>query len=178
MGGFRKGGFANSRFVLKPDVAIASEVSILSVGRILYEDSFCQFSGEIAWVDLACADCPGFLVLGATGAPPPELYPGTSDCAPELAFACMAPSSKVLDLLTQAVQKRDAQRKLLQHEGADTEFSLRIEGWKSAKNFPTKWSHHRVFQNRIANLQWDCHNVPLLVIHQTPLQCLAKLELR
>ena len=30
MGGFRKGGFSNSRFVLKPDVAIASEVSILS----------------------------------------------------------------------------------------------------------------------------------------------------
>ena len=30
MGGFRKGGFSNNRFVLKPDVAIASEVSILS----------------------------------------------------------------------------------------------------------------------------------------------------
>ena len=29
MGGFRKGGFSNSRFVLKPDVAIASEASIL-----------------------------------------------------------------------------------------------------------------------------------------------------
>ena len=28
MGGFRKGGVSNSRFVLKPDVAIASEVSI------------------------------------------------------------------------------------------------------------------------------------------------------
>ena len=30
MGGFRKGGFSNNRSVLKPDVAIASEVSILS----------------------------------------------------------------------------------------------------------------------------------------------------
>ena len=30
MGGFWKGGFSNNRFVLKPDVAIASEVSILS----------------------------------------------------------------------------------------------------------------------------------------------------
>ena len=29
-GGFSEGGFSNSRFVLKPDVAIASEVSILS----------------------------------------------------------------------------------------------------------------------------------------------------
>ena len=27
MGGFRKGGFSNKRFVLKPNVAIASEVS-------------------------------------------------------------------------------------------------------------------------------------------------------
>ena len=30
MGGFRKEGFSNIRFVLKPDVAIASEVSVLS----------------------------------------------------------------------------------------------------------------------------------------------------
>ena len=30
MGGFRKVVFSNNRFVLKPDVAIASEVSILS----------------------------------------------------------------------------------------------------------------------------------------------------
>ena len=30
MGGFRKGGFSISRLVLKPDVAIASEVFILS----------------------------------------------------------------------------------------------------------------------------------------------------
>ena len=29
-GGFRKGGSCNSRFVLKPDVAMASEVSISS----------------------------------------------------------------------------------------------------------------------------------------------------
>ena len=30
MGGFRKGGFCNNRFVLKPDFAIASEVSIFN----------------------------------------------------------------------------------------------------------------------------------------------------
>ena len=38
MGGFRKGGFSNSRFVLKPDVAIASEVSILSKNYLAITD--------------------------------------------------------------------------------------------------------------------------------------------
>ena len=38
MGGFRKGGFSNNRFVLKPDVAIASEVSILSKNSIAKTD--------------------------------------------------------------------------------------------------------------------------------------------
>ena len=38
MGGFRKGGFSNNRFVLKPDVAIASEVSILSGNSIAIPD--------------------------------------------------------------------------------------------------------------------------------------------
>ena len=38
MGGFRKGGFSNSRFVLKPDVAIASEVSILSKNSLAITD--------------------------------------------------------------------------------------------------------------------------------------------
>ena len=38
MGGFRKGGFSNNRFVLKPDVAIASEVSILSKNSLAITD--------------------------------------------------------------------------------------------------------------------------------------------
>ena len=38
MGGFRKGGFSNNRFVLKPDVAIASEVSILSKNSLAIKD--------------------------------------------------------------------------------------------------------------------------------------------
>ena len=38
MGGFRKGGFSNSRFVLEPDVAIASEVSILSKNSLAITD--------------------------------------------------------------------------------------------------------------------------------------------
>ena len=38
MGGFRKGGFSNNRFVRKPDVAIASEVSILSKSSLAITD--------------------------------------------------------------------------------------------------------------------------------------------
>ena len=38
MGGFRKGGFSNNRLVLKPDVAIASEVSILSTNALAIRD--------------------------------------------------------------------------------------------------------------------------------------------
>ena len=38
MGGFRKGGFSNNRFFLKPDVAIASEVSILSKNSLAITD--------------------------------------------------------------------------------------------------------------------------------------------
>ena len=38
MGAFRKGGFSNNRFVLKPDVAIASEVSILSKNSLAITD--------------------------------------------------------------------------------------------------------------------------------------------
>ena len=38
MGGLRKGGFSNNRFVLKPDVAIAREVSILSKSSLAITD--------------------------------------------------------------------------------------------------------------------------------------------
>ena len=37
-GGFSEGGFSNNRFVLKPDVAIASEVSILSKNSLAITD--------------------------------------------------------------------------------------------------------------------------------------------
>ena len=58
--------------------------------------------GITAWVDSACADCPGSLVPG-TAAPATELHPGASDCAPEVTFA-----------------SRDAQHKFLQRKGAHT----------------------------------------------------------
>ena len=38
IGGFSEGGFSNNRFVLKPDVAIASEVSILSKNSLARTD--------------------------------------------------------------------------------------------------------------------------------------------
>ena len=38
MRGFRKGGFSNNKLVLKPDVAIASEVSILSKNSLSIAD--------------------------------------------------------------------------------------------------------------------------------------------
>ena len=37
-GGFSEGGFSNNRFVLKPDVAIASEVSISSKNSLAITD--------------------------------------------------------------------------------------------------------------------------------------------
>ena len=46
--------------------------------------------GKTPWVDQSCADCPGFPVMGAGDAPPPEFHPGASECAPGLAFAFMA----------------------------------------------------------------------------------------
>ena len=49
-----------------------------------------QVSRDMKSIDQACADCPGFLVPDAGAAPPPELHPGASDCASELAFAFMA----------------------------------------------------------------------------------------
>ena len=43
------------------------------------------------WVDSACADCPGFLVLGAAPGPGFRLRLGASDSSPALAFCLMAP---------------------------------------------------------------------------------------
>ena len=47
-------------------------------------------TGFQPWVDQSCADCPGFPVPRAGDAPPPELHPGASECAPGLAFVFMA----------------------------------------------------------------------------------------
>ena len=50
----------------------------------------CLNQDKTPWVGQSCADCLGFLVLGAGDAPPPELHPGASVRAPGLAFAFMA----------------------------------------------------------------------------------------
>ena len=46
--------------------------------------------GKTPWVGQSCADCPGFPVLDAGDAPPPELHLEALECAPGLAFAFMA----------------------------------------------------------------------------------------
>ena len=84
---------------------------------------FCQ--GKTPWVEQSCADCPGFPVLGAGDAPPPELHPGASNCAPGLAFAFMALRRNSWILLPARslppAQKRDAQHMFLQHRRAHTD---------------------------------------------------------
>ena len=49
------------------------------------------YQGKTPWVAPACAECPGFRVLGAPLAPGFRLCVGASDCAPGLAFCFMGP---------------------------------------------------------------------------------------
>ena len=69
--------------------------------------NFIMFQGKTPWVDSACADCPGFVVLGAAPAPASarggahaddehcmyrhHLRLGASDCSPGLAFCFVGP---------------------------------------------------------------------------------------
>ena len=59
MGCFRKGGFSNNRFVLKPDVAIASEVSILSKNSLATTDFHANFAKKTQHVQLFENPLPG-----------------------------------------------------------------------------------------------------------------------
>ena len=54
MGGLQKGGFSNNRFVLKPDVAIASEVSILSKNSLAITDVHAKKTQHVQFVRVAC----------------------------------------------------------------------------------------------------------------------------
>ena len=77
----------------------------------------------------ACADSPGFLVLGS--APAPTLVLGASDCFPGLAFFCFTgPWTLLPTAPPPPVQKRDAQHSFLQHKGARTDF------WRSPQSNP------------------------------------------
>ena len=40
-----------------------------------------DFQGKTPWVDQSCADWPGFPVLSAGDAAPPELHPRALNCA-------------------------------------------------------------------------------------------------
>ena len=62
MGGFRKGGFSNSRFVLKPDVAIASEVSILSKNSLAITDFHAKKTQHVQLFENPLPGTPPFAI--------------------------------------------------------------------------------------------------------------------
>ena len=62
MGGFRKGGLSNNRFVLKPDVAIASEVSILSKNSLAITDFHAKKTQHVQLFENPLPGTPPFLI--------------------------------------------------------------------------------------------------------------------
>ena len=62
MGGFRKGGFSNNRFVLKPDVAIASEVSILSKNSLAVTDFHAKKTQHVQLFENPLPGTPPFAI--------------------------------------------------------------------------------------------------------------------
>ena len=91
------------------------------------ESGINNIQGKTHWADSACADCPGFFVLGAAPAqaPPPSsqslrLFPWASILlhgGPWTSFACICCPQLPLP----PVQKRDAQHMFLKHGGAHAE---------------------------------------------------------
>ena len=62
MGGFRKGGFSNNRFVLKPDIAIASEVSILSKNSLAITDFHAEKTQHVQLFENPLPGTPPFAI--------------------------------------------------------------------------------------------------------------------
>ena len=62
MGGFRKGGFSNNRFVLKPGVAIASEVSILSKNSLAITDFHAKKTQHVQLFENPLPGTPPFAI--------------------------------------------------------------------------------------------------------------------
>ena len=62
MGSFRKGSFSNNRFVLKPDVAIASEVSILSKNSLAITDFHAKKTRHIQLFENPLPGTPPFAI--------------------------------------------------------------------------------------------------------------------
>ena len=62
MGGFQKGGVSNNRFVLKPDVAIASEVSILSKNSFAITDFHAKKTQHVQQFENPLPGTPPFAI--------------------------------------------------------------------------------------------------------------------
>ena len=62
MGGFSEGGFSNNRFVLKPDVAIASEVSILSKNSLAITDFHAKKTQHVQLFENPLPGTPPFAI--------------------------------------------------------------------------------------------------------------------
>ena len=61
-GVFGRGGFSNNRFVLKPDVAIASEVSILSKNSIVITDFHAKKTQHVQLFENPVPGTPPFVI--------------------------------------------------------------------------------------------------------------------
>ena len=61
-GGFRKGGLSNNRFVLKPDVARASEVSILSKNSLAITDFHAKKTQHVQLFENLLPGTPPFAI--------------------------------------------------------------------------------------------------------------------
>ena len=72
MGGFRKGGFSNSRFVLKPDVAIASEVLIFSKNSLAITDFHAKKTQHVQLFENPLPGTPPFAIPNGRGPEGPE----------------------------------------------------------------------------------------------------------
>ena len=61
-GGFSEGGFSNSRFVLQPDIAIASKVSILSKNSLAIADFHAKKTQHVQLFEIPLPGTPPFAI--------------------------------------------------------------------------------------------------------------------
>ena len=62
LGGFQNRRFSNNRFVLKPDVAIASEVSILSKNSLAIPDVHAKKTEHVQLFETPLPGTPPFVI--------------------------------------------------------------------------------------------------------------------
>ena len=80
--GFSEGGFSNNRFVLKPDVAIASEVSILSKNSLAITDFHAKKTQHVQLFEKPLPGTPPF-------ATPNNLVPKSPQNVENMDGACV-----------------------------------------------------------------------------------------